>query len=239
LAVDALKLIYCAGGNPTFARIAIEAGFLYGSRLPATVYGPVYFADQHYTKPDRAAYMRALAEHQPQMATVLDWERPEQLAEVLGWAEEAAQWCESVVIIPKVMGGIGQLPRAVGGKRVILGYSVPTSYGGTLLPIWEFSGWPIHLLGGSPQMQMRLWYQMGGCCEIVSADGNMANLQAHKGRFWAAQKSEKGHWRQLSSTGDTERRDANARAFALSCQNIAAEWRQITTRQGQWHSARR
>ena len=56
-------LIYCADGNPTFAALAVAAGWRYGARLPGTVYQPVHFADQDWRNPDRARYMAALATH--------------------------------------------------------------------------------------------------------------------------------------------------------------------------------
>ena len=88
-------LIFCAGGNRRYAEIAKDAGYLLGARLPSTVYfEPLYFADQEYQQPNRAAYMDALARYRPYMASVLDWETPEQLPAVMSWAEEAAQYCE-------------------------------------------------------------------------------------------------------------------------------------------------
>ncbi len=159
-------LIYCAGGNRRFAEIAIAAGYRFGSQLPETVYHPLYFADQDWKRPNRAAYMSALAQHRPNMASVLDWEHEGQLNEVLDWAEEAAQYVERVMIIPKVVGGIGRIPHAVNGCPVILGYSVPTRFGGTPLPGWEFAGWPLHLLGGSPHRQMREWSHLSNIAEV-------------------------------------------------------------------------
>lgn len=215
-----MDLICCLGNNPTFAQVAVDAGWKYGARLPGTTYHPVFFADQEYKQPDRCRYMQCLRQEQPVVATVLDWEAEGQLPEVLGWAEEAAQWCQRVVIIPKVPGCVGRLPRMIGGKPVILGYSVPTSYGGTTLGLWEFQGWPVHLLGGSPQKQMELSCYVNA----VSADGNMAHQQAHKGRFWNRKRGPKGHWWQLSETGDVDTKDANLRAFQLSCKNILEAW---------------
>lgn len=171
-----IELIYCANGNARFAQIAIEAGFWYGAQLPGTVYFPIQFADQDWKRPNRTAYMTALAQHRPRMASVLDWERQEQLPEVLGWAEEIAQWVEVVLIIPKVFSGVGQLPRTIGGKPIRLGYSVPTRHGGAQLPMWEFAGGPVHLLGGSPQAQMKLLPYL----RVVSTDGNMAHKMATK-----------------------------------------------------------
>lgn len=220
------ELIYCAGGNARFAEIALLYGFRYGAQIPNyKIYADLWFADQDWKRPDRAAYIAALAQHKPTMATVLDWERDDQLAEVLGWAEEAAQHTERVLIIPKVIGGIDRIPRRIGGKDVVLAFSVPTTHGGTQVPIWEFAGWPIHLLGGSPQAQMHYAAHLNAIAEVVSTDGNMSNKMAHYCRFWRARPGPKGHWVQLAEVGDGDwGKDANAEAFRRSCENIAAAW---------------
>jgi hypothetical protein len=214
-------LIYCAGKNQRFEATALAAGFQLGAQLPATIYHPIVFADQDWKQPNREAYMRALAEHQPRMATVLDLEQPEQLPEVLSWAEEAAQWAQQVLIIPKYSGAIDSLPRRIGRAEVVLAYSVPTAFGGTSVPLWEFTGWPVHLLGGSPHRQMELSCYLN----VVSADGNMANKMAQRGRFWCEEKGPKGHWRNLREIGVNLPRDNNLEAFRRSCENIAAAWR--------------
>lgn len=213
-------LIYCASGNCEYGEIAITAGFRYGARLPGTVYHPVYFADQDWKKPDRVAYMAALTQHKPRMATVLDLEREEQLPEVLSWAEEAAQWVQQVVIIPKVCGTIDAIPERIGTTAVVLGYSVPTAYGGTGVPVWEFGRRPVHLLGGSPQRQLEL----AGYLNVVSADGNMAAQQSRRCRFWSASKGSRGHWVQLSEIGDTRTEGAHVECFRRSCLGIYQAW---------------
>jgi hypothetical protein len=182
--------------------------------MPGTVYFRPEFTDQDWKKPDRSAYMAALAEHRPQMATVLDWERDEQLGEVLDWAEEAAQFAAVVIIIPKVQGGVSRLPRRVAGAEIRLGYSVPTRYGGTELPVWEFSGWPVHLLGGSPHAQMRLAQYL----DVASADGNYSNLKATRFcEYWQRPR----RWVPLRP----KQADAPYEAFRRSCENIMAAWR--------------
>ena len=214
-----MELIYCGDGNRRFAQIAIDAGFLYGAQLPRTVYHPLHFADQDWKRPNRAAYMAALAKHRPRMASVLDLERPEQLDEVLSWAEEAAQYVEVVMIIPKAFGIISQLPRRIGGADVRLGYSVPTKFGGTQLPVWEFAGWPVHLLGGQPQMQMELAHYM----DVRSTDGNYAGLMARKfGEFWTPT-----GWVDLSAAGYSGRHDAMYEAYSRSCANIITAWQRM------------
>lgn len=225
-------LIYCAAGAPRMAQIALEAGFRYGCRLPGTVYGPLYFADQDWKKPNRAAYMAALARHRPHMATVLDWEREDQLGEVLGWAEEAAQHVERVLIVPKVIGQVHRIPRRVGGREVVLAYSVPTRYGGTQVPAWEFSGRPIHLLGGSPRKQIRIWHYLSVSAEVVSTDGNYAHkLATQFCRVWSNGTARYADNRWQPQLKDMDGRewgqDAPYEAFRRSCINIVAAWQAL------------
>lgn len=218
-----VELIYCADGNRRFAQIAIDAGFLYGAQLPRTVYFPPFFADQNWKNPNRAAYMAALAQHRPHMASVLDLERDEQLPEVLSWAEEAAQWVSVVMIIPKSFGIIPRVPRRIGGADVRLGYSVPTSHGGTELPVWEFAGWPVHLLGGSPQAQLKL----ANYLDVHSADGNMSNKMAtrYNAFFDPSKSTAGGHWAKLAAyDGAPWGDDAPYEAFSRSCENIMRAW---------------
>jgi hypothetical protein len=198
---------------------------LNGARLPDTVYDPpLYFADQDWKKPYKQAYMMALQRHRPEMATVLDLEEGLFRA-TMDWAEEAAQWCRSVVIIPKVPGVIDDIPVTIGDASVILGYSVPTKYGGTCVPVWEFGRRPVHLLGGSPQKQLDLCRYLN----VVSLDGNMAHLQAHRCRFWSRKKGSRGHWVQLSEAGDHREEDANLEAIRRSLVGIKEAWQSRLT----------
>ncbi len=170
-----------------------------------------------------------LSEHKPRMASVVDLERPEQLPEVLMWSEEIAPHVEIIMIIPKYFSSIAKLPRQIGGKKIRLGYSVPTRHGGTSVPVWEFAGWPVHLLGGSPHAQKRLCPYM----DVVSVDGNMHQLMATKYcSFYDPKKSTKrGYWPSISDYdgqkwGDgTADADAPYEAFRRSCENINRYWR--------------
>lgn len=214
-------LIYCGGGNKRFCEIAVAAGYKYGARLPETTYAEVYFADQEYRNPNRQAYMKALAKHRPEMATVMDWEAAPQFTEVMDWAEEASQYVQDIVIIPKVM-DISLLPRTINSKRVVIGYSIPTTYGGTSLPLWELQGWPVHLLGGSPHRQMREFQAMRAFCDVVSADGNMMQKMANsRCLYWSAHKGPNGHWIELKRAVEN---DAPYECFRRSCESIRRAW---------------
>lgn len=220
-------LYYCANGNKRFAQIAIDCGFRYGAQQPGTVYFTPEFIDNDFKRPNRAKYMACLAEHRPHMASVLDLEQPSQLTEVLGWAEDAAAYVDVVMIIPKFFGAIELLPRSIAGKVVRLGYSVPTKFGGTEVPVWEFAGWPVHLLGGSPQAQM----QMCNYLNVVSADGNYAQKMAIQyGQFWTpgnARYAVNRYWPKLEECGDKVGSDMPYIAFERSCKNIMAAWRKM------------
>lgn len=207
------ELIYCADGNRRFAEIAIDAGFLYGAQLPNTVYYPPYFADQNWKEPDFDRYMAALAEHRPHIASVIDWEREEQLPEVSRWAESAAQFIDVVVVIPKVIGGVGRIPATIGNKPVRLGYSVPTRFGGTEVPAWEFGDRPVHLLGGRPEKQRELSHYLN----VISADGNYAGMKAL--RF--CQYFDGVRW--VQHNGHTKN-DVPYACFERSCKNIMRMW---------------
>jgi hypothetical protein len=220
------ELIFCADGNAAHARLAILAGWLYGARLPARGLAayPLALADQDWRHPARARYMACLAKYRPALATVLDYEDEAQLAEVLSWAEEAAQHVrEGIILVPKVPGCIASLPRRIGGKDVILGYSVPTSHGASPLGLWEFRGRPLHLLGGSPQRQREVWSYLRGIADVRSLDGNMAKKQAtSRCLHWTARTTRHGHWQPLGG------HDGNGHEEALrrSLLNIAAAWRE-------------
>lgn len=205
--------------------IAHAAGWLYGARLPPKGIAPfpLYFADQDWRRPDRTRYMAELQIRRPVLATVLDWETPEQLPEVLSWAEEAAQHVsEAVLLIPKVPGGVPLLPRRVGGKDVWLAYSVPTAYGGSPVPLWELGGWPVHLLGGSPQKQHDCYRYLRGICDVRSADGNMAKKQAtSRCLYWTRRTTSHGHWQPIARE---VAEDAPDECIRRSLTNILEAW---------------
>lgn len=217
-------LIYCADGNARFATIAVEQGFRYGAQLPNTIYAAPYFVDQNWRAPVRETYMAALAEYRPAIATVLDLEHESQFDEVLSWATEAAQHVrETVIIIPKVMGIIPRIPETIGGKQIRLGYSVPTSFAGTCLPLWEFARRPVHLLGGSPSKQLEL----ASYLNVESADGNYSQLMANRyGQFYACNgmaNVKDRYWPRLAEVHPIDT-DRPYHAFRLSCINIMAAW---------------
>jgi hypothetical protein len=165
------------------------------------------------------------------MATVLDWMQDDQLPEILGWAEDIAPYVDEVLIIPKVWYGIQRLPRIIAGKRVRLAYSVWTKYGGTDVPLAEFVGWPMHLLGGSPLEQYKI-AGYGGL-DVRSCDGNAWNKHARGGRFFQYEQhptAKNKHWPRLAEAGDYRKEAVHLEAFRRSCENIMTMFNQAPKR---------
>ncbi len=231
------RLIYCAGSNRRYADIALKYGFGYGAQMPGLAYHPPEFIDQDWNAPNRAEYMQKLAAHRPRLATVLDLEHPDQLQTVLSWAREAAEYVsEAVIIIPKYPGLTPKLPRHIREKEVWLGYSVPTSHGNTSVELTEFMGWPVHILGGSPQTQLRLsgqyptmnqgLFEGVASLNVRTCDGNYIMKMANNNQFFVpgtAIHTKNRHFPQLKEVNlghiDT---DSCYAAFELSCVNFQA-----------------
>lgn len=221
-----IDLIYCGNGNKRFAQIAIERGFLYGAQLPGKTYYDIYFADQNWKKPDRRKYMEEVKKRKPHMASVLDWEKWSQYCIVMEWAEEIAPYVDEVMIVPKIPNSVQSIPNIIGGKKVRIGYSVPTRYGGSTINLRELALRPVHLLGGSPHAQLALYTKIPN---IVSADGNYHQKIAIMNKVWIhGSKRVMGRWEKLSDyLGYEVKDDAPYVAFDISCKNMKDAWEKI------------
>lgn len=219
------RLIYCAGGNRQYAEIAIRHNFHYGAKLPDTVYFPPYFVDQEFRKPNREKYMAALAQHRPHLATIIDWMPTIDFDEVMSWANEASQHVKgAIIIVPKIPLSVAKIPDSINGVPIRLGYSIKTSLAGTPVQPYEFGNRQAHLLGGSPQEQIR----MSKLLNAVSADGNYIQRLAGLCQFFTngyASKAKNKYAPQLGEFGLGDiKQDAPQLAFELSCLNIRSAW---------------
>jgi hypothetical protein len=210
-------LIYCAGGSRQFSDIAVAAGFAYGCRSDHKPNHPVVFADLDWKRPDLDRHRAFVAEHRPRFAVAPDVLDPAALPETLRYAERLAAHAERVIVVPKVDDVVEALPR---DPWLMLGYSVPTKYGGCQLMLGSFAGWDVHLLGGSPVKQLPLAHYL----RVVSADGNAAARAAAWGKVFDGRK-----W--LSSAASAAvcpmGPDLPYRAFDLSCRAIVSAWREL------------
>lgn len=234
-----MKLFYCANGNPRYASIALSfSGFRYGAQMPGKSYFWPEFVDLHPDRPPAQwRYIQYLRRWRPRFASVHDWHGGRDLVEIMLRAEEVATYVqESVLIIPKVPGTISSIPRTINDKSVILGYSVATEHGRTDVPIVEFSGWPVHLLGGNPHTQISKYKELTRVgATVISADGNIALKHANSGRlYWPTGDAvaKNRYWPTLleadgSLWGDgTKNADASYEAFRRSCRAILWLWQE-------------
>lgn len=218
-----IDLIYCGIGNEKLDSFAVQVGMHYGARLPIKRQLPfqIHFADQDWKNPSLDEYKKEIKEKKPNVCTVLDWERPEQEVEVYRWIEEISPLVNKIIVIPKVSGTIDSIAKEYNGKEIILGYSVPTRYGATLIPIQEFKDRRVHLLGGSPRKQLALYDEM----DVVSVDCNYISMKATKFcEFWTNKKGYTREWIAMKDVLGARLNDNLYTAFFLSCVNYVEAW---------------
>jgi hypothetical protein len=190
-----IDAIYTLQGPDATCCMAALAGLQYGTQSPVSSVCPnheklggrhkVTFIDNDYFNYNHAAHVDACALYKPKYATTRDVMTRAQckeagiqyfeLAQILDWAEEVAQYAENVIVIPKY-DCIDEIP-----DKFMLGYSVPTSHGGTPLAVEAFKGRRTHLLGGSWKAQLAHLAELGE--DVVSLDNNMVALIARWGQY--------------------------------------------------------
>lgn len=190
-----LDVIFSMGGVSSISMAAYEMGFLPGvistsvgtarrmkELLPDLRLG---FMDNEWHDYDHAAHVAAVAETQPKYATVRDAMTRAQceaagvdfytLDEILDMAAEVAEHADRVIVIPKY-DCLEQIP-----AQYVIGFSVPTSYGGTPMPASALRGRKIHLLGGSWKNQRSFLDILGE--DVVSLDNNYLLRVSEFGNF--------------------------------------------------------
>jgi hypothetical protein len=189
---------YVETRNGTSAQVlcclACKSGWLYGLRSSA---GPcavadimlshkVQFVDCLYTDYNHDLHLAQVAKHRPRYATVRDIMLRGQCEQagikyyafdqIMKWAEELREYADNVIVIPKT-DCIKDIP-----PEYVLGLSIPTSHGGTPLPLDKFRGRRVHLLGGSPNRQISYWQALRD--EVISMDNNYLMKIAQYGVAW-------------------------------------------------------
>jgi enoyl-CoA hydratase/carnithine racemase len=173
--------------------VAVGAGLLYGKQSGKSACGNattsarhrLTFLDNDWKNYRHDVHVAETAEYRPKYVTTRDLITPEQasrmgiahqtIEQTIDQADELAQYADQVIVIPK-FDCIDLIP-----DRFMLGYSIPTSHGGTPLPIARFKGRKVHLLGGSWRSQLSFLAEMGD--DVVSVDNNYILKQARWGNF--------------------------------------------------------
>lgn len=215
-----MELIYSSGQNRRLMQIAYDAGYLLGVRSDLDDYGfPISFVDIEYRQPDFALHLATVKRLRPKYATVPDLSEiatsEQDVARAVKQAEMLGAYCAIPLIIPKRSDQLALIP-----AHYAIAYSVPTSYGGASFGIWKLAGRRVHLLGGSPHEQMKLYQAFPD--EVQSTDGNMAQLLAIKrAKYWQGKR-----WHKHPESGKGIS-DLYLDCWQRSCGNIHAYWRQI------------
>jgi hypothetical protein len=140
------------------------------------------FLDINWKRYNFSLHVRAAAKFRPLLTVARDVERLEDLHSILAEAEQLREHARHVIIVPKDVAFAGKIKHLI-PKEYILGFSVPTKYGGTLIAPNEFTR-PVHLLGGRPDVQRRLADLM----PVVSVDCNRFTLDAAFGDYFDGDK---------------------------------------------------
>lgn len=168
--------------SKTVLAIAAEHGWRAGARYTnlrdVREHGPLAFLDIHWRDYQFAAHLRATKSTRPYMTVAQDVVLSRDLAMVTDQAHELALWATHVIVVPKATGLADGLEERI-PSNFLLGYSVPTRYGGTSISVECFKR-PVHLLGGRPDAQRRLAERL----PVVSFDCNRFTLDAAFGDFF-------------------------------------------------------
>ena len=167
-------------------QIATKHGWLAGARYTnlrdIRKFETVGFIDVDWKHYSFKKHLEAVKAIKPLMTVARDIERVIDLERTLDQANELCAHCKYVVIVPKHPALTERLNAEL-PRTFILGYSVPTRYGGTKIPPQAFKR-PVHLLGGRPEIQRKSADQM----QVVSVDCNRFTLDAAYGDYFDGEK---------------------------------------------------
>lgn len=167
--------------------------------------------------------LEAVAWYRPKYSVVPDlpeyWLPDEELRLVVGEAVErwrqAREYSEWPMIVPKRREQLGLIPR-----ECTIGYSIPTSYGGAQFPVNLVGQHRVHLLGGSPKMQLATYTTCWTKPLIASCDSNYISkmavdyLKYYTGWGWEALPRQE---------------NMHAVALRLSLRNLRISWARVAS----------
>jgi hypothetical protein len=137
------------------------------------------FLDIDWKNYDYLRHLQATKDTCPMITVARDVTDISKLHCILDEANELSLWADKVIIVPKDPRLKPLLPEII-PDDFILGYSVPTSYGGTRLPLTCFGSRRVHLLGGHPAKQRVI----ANGVMAISLDCNRLTLDAAFGDYF-------------------------------------------------------
>ena len=162
--------------------IAARYGWLPGARYTnlrdVRSFERLGFLDIDWKRYDFRRHLAVAEETRPIVTVARDVEKISSLTRTIDQAYELARFAEFVVVVPKDRRLADVLDTAI-PHNFLLGYSVPSQYGGTKIPPEKFRR-PVHLLGGRPDVQRRLAEKL----PVFSVDCNRFTLDAGFGDYF-------------------------------------------------------
>lgn len=196
--------------SATVLEIAVAHGWLPGARYTnlrdVRRFSRLGFLDIDWKQYDFCRHLEAASVTRPVMTVARDVEDRRDLKRTLDQAYRLLEFAAHVVVVPKDARLESKLDREI-PPDFLLGFSVPTRYGGTKLAPHAFNR-PVHLLGGRPDVQRRL----AGLMPVFSLDVNRFTLDAAFGDYFD------GETFRPHPTGGYKR------CLADSVKNIGALW---------------
>lgn len=206
-----VDMIMCVA-DPEYLKIGEENGLVIGantSQAGRTIKNgfEIDFLDFDFKHPDLDKHLELCENLTPKYACAPDIFRESELDSTLDYANELKRYSENVIIIPKCA-CIDRIE-----KSWIIGYSVPTQYGGAEgFTTWDLHDHRVHLLGGSPGKQ--LFYKKL-IRNIVSFDGNSyIKIARQSHQYWS---NNTPHWKTCTNASTHE-------LITRSIHNILNEW---------------
>ncbi len=176
------KILKFVAHSATVLEIAMQHGWLPGARYTnlrdVRKYSRLGFLDIEWKNYDFRRHLEAAKHTRPMITVARDVEEKRDLRRVVDQAYRLLEYAKHVVVVPKDP----LLERCLGQaipQDFLLGFSVPTRYGGTKLSPEAFRR-PVHLLGGRPDVQRRLAELM----PVFSIDTNRFTLDAAFGDYF-------------------------------------------------------
>lgn len=166
--------------------IATSFGWLCGARYTncrdVREYQDVGFIDIDWKNYCFEKHLSAVKKIKPHMTVARDIDDFRDFDHIMGQAYQLLEYCDRVVIVPKDL-KMRKIFNKVIPDEFVLGFSVPTKYGGTDIEPELFKR-PVHLLGGRPDVQ----YELAKKMDVVSLDCNRFTLDARFGDYFDGKK---------------------------------------------------
>lgn len=188
--------IFCQGSNQFIPEIAYNSGMMYGTRHCESPVEQPFFVDINWKNYEWEDYLNKLKHWKPVMAMVpdfLDITQKKDLYKKIRQLKELG--IMKIMVCPKFNGAIQYIP-----SFCTIAVSIPSRYAGFLPDPKELENRKIHLLGGSPQKQVK-YIRDHPNLNILSVDGNAIAKNAR----WGVHYGERNKWEKAENTVWKER----------------------------------